>query len=290
MMARFGVGFLGVGLLALSLWIPASSAQGQSKWLDSAKDLLGKVGQSDGTGSAGTAGVLSGSEIASGLTEAIWVGAQRVIGQLGSTGGFNGDPSVHIPLPETLTTAQSVLSKIGYGGLGEELEQALNKGAERAVPEATEVFGDAIKAMTGQDAQGILNGPDDAATQYFKRATSQPLAERFASGGAGIQHIGDGERAEIRGDIVILAVPYGALAPIVETALSETGAVQSYDRFIGQYESVPLMPDVKADLTTHVVEKALAGLFLYLAKEETAIRRNPAARSTDLLKKVFSGL
>lgn len=258
MMARFGVGFLGVGLLALSLWIPASSAQGQSKWLDSAKDLLGKVGQSDGTGSAGTAGVLSGSEIASGLTEAIWVGAQRVIGQLGSTGGFNGDPSVHIPLPETLTTAQSVLSKIGYGGLGEELEQALNKGAERAVPEATEVFGDAIKAMTGQDAQGILNGPDDAATQYFKRATSQPLAERFA--------------------------------PIVETALSETGAVQSYDRFIGQYESVPLMPDVKADLTTHVVEKALAGLFLYLAKEETAIRRNPAARSTDLLKKVFSGL
>jgi hypothetical protein len=138
------------------------------------------------------------------------------------------------------------------------LEKALNRGAEQAVPEAAAVLGDAIKAMTWEDAEGILNGPDDAATQYFKRATSKPLAERFA--------------------------------PIVENALSETGAIQSYDRFIGQYESVPLVPDVKADRTAHVVRKALNGLFLYIAKEEAAIRQNPAARSTELLQKVFSGL
>lgn len=179
-----------------------------------------------------------------------------MIGQLGKSGGFESDPAVHIPLPKTMQTAQSVLDKIGYGSLGQELETALNRGAEKALPEATNVFGDAIKAMTWQDAQGILNGPDDAATRYFQRTTTQPLKQRFA--------------------------------PIVESALAETGAVKSYDAFMNQYKSVPLVPDVKADLTAHVVQKALNALFLYLGKEEAAIRNNPAARSTDLLKKVFS--
>lgn len=241
------------------LCLSAPSASAQNTLLDAAKGLLGTVGQSGGsTAGSATTGGLGTSEISSGLTEAIWVGAQRVIGQLGSAGGFEADPAVHIPLPRTIRTAQSVLEKVGYGGLGQELEQALNRSAEQAVPEATAVFGDAIKAMTWQDAQGILNGADDAATQYFKRTTSKPLAERFA--------------------------------PIVENALSETGAIRSYDAFIGQYESVPLVPNVKADLTAHVVQKALNALFLYLGKEETAIRRNPAARSTELLQKVFSGL
>lgn len=245
------------GCLAIGLCLSVTQPSAQTKLLDSAKDLLGKIGQGGATGGGGT-GALSTSDIASGLTEAIWVGAQKVISQLGTAGGFEADPAVHIPLPKTIRTAQSVLDKIGYGSLGQELEQALNRGAEKAVPEATAVFGDAIKAMTWQDAQGILNGPKDAATQYFKRTTSKPLAQRFA--------------------------------PIVENALAETGAVRSYDRFIGQYESVPLVPNVKADLTAHVVQKALNALFLYVGQEEAAIRANPAARSTELLKKVFSGL
>lgn len=254
-MKRTVLGVLGAGFFVTCLCLSVPMAQAQTNLLDSAKGLLGKIG---GGATSGGAGALSTSEISNGLTEAIWVGAQRVIGQLGTSGGFEADPAVHIPLPRTIRTAQSVLDKIGYGGLGQELEQALNRGAEKAVPEATEVFGDAIKAMTWQDAQGILNGPDDAATQYFKRTTSKPLAQRFA--------------------------------PIVESALADTGAVNSYDSFIGQYKSVPLVPNVKADLTAHVVQKALNALFLYLGKEEAAIRNNPAARSTDLLKKVFSGL
>jgi hypothetical protein len=256
-MIRFSARLLSVGLLSAGLCITSVPVEAQTSLLDSAKGLLGKIGQS-GTNTGGTSGALTTSEISSGLTEAIWVGAQRVIGQLGAAGGFETDPAVHIPLPKTIRSAQSVLEKIGYGGLGQELELALNRGAEQAVPEATSVFGDAIKAMTWQDAQGILDGPDDAATQFFKRTTSKPLAQRFA--------------------------------PIVENALSETGAVKSYDTSIGQYENVPLVPDVKADLTAHVVQKALNALFLYLGKEEAAIRQNPAARSTDLLKKVFSGL
>jgi hypothetical protein len=246
---------LGAGFLVAGWCLTAPSVNAQTNLLDSAKGVLGKIG---GGATGGGAGVLSSAEISSGLTEAIWVGAQKVIGQLGTTGGFQNDPAVHIPLPRTIRTAQSVLEKIGYGGLGQELELALNRGAEKAVPEAIDVFGDAIKAMTWGDAEGILNGADDAATQYFKRTTSKPLAQRFA--------------------------------PIVESALADTGAVKSYDSFIGQYKSVPLVPDAKADLTAHVVQKALNALFLYVGKEEAAIRNNPAARSTDLLKKVFSGL
>jgi hypothetical protein len=247
---------LSTALVVGALCISVPSANAQNSLLDTAKGLLGKIGQGGTTG--GGTGALSTSEISSGLTEAIWVGAQRVIGQLGTAGGFESDPAVHIPLPKTIRSAQAVLDKIGYGSLGQELELALNRGAEKAVPEATAVFGDAIKAMTWQDAQGILNGGDNAATQYFKRTTSKPLAERFA--------------------------------PIVDHALAETGAVRSYDSFIGQYKNVPLVPDVKADLTAHVVQKSLNALFLYLGQEEAAIRNNPAARSTDLLKKVFSGL
>ncbi len=249
-MSRFLGRVLVVGVMTIGLLHPAVPANAQSSLLDSAKGLLGKIGQ------GGASGGLSTSEISNGLTEAIWVGAQRVIGQLGTAGGFENDPAVHIPLPKTMRTAQSVLDKIGYGSLGQELEAALNKGAEKALPEATAAFGDAIKAMSWQDAQGILNGPDDAATKYFQRTTTQPLKQRFA--------------------------------PIVEEALAETGAVKSYDAFMNQYKAVPLVPDVKGDLTAHVVQKALNALFLYLGREEAAIHNNPAARSTDLLKKVFS--
>ena len=237
-------------VVAIALSNPVTPVKAQSSLLDSAKGLLGKVGQ------GGASGGLSSSEISSGLTEAIWVGAQRVIGQLGTTGGFKNDPAVHIPLPKTMRSAQAVLDKIGYGSLGQESESALNKDAEKVLPEATAAFGDAIKAVTWQDAQGILNGPDDAATKYFQRTTTQPLKQRFA--------------------------------PIVEDALAKTGAVKAYDAFMSQYENVPLVPDIKGDLTAHVVQKALNALFLYLGREEAAIRNNPAVRSTDLLKKVFS--
>ena len=241
----FGPVVVAVGALLVSAPVSA-----QTSVLDQAKGLLGKIG-----GAGGGAGGLSSSEIASGLTEAICVGAQNVIGQLGQAGGFADNPEIRVPLPRTLRTAQSVMDKFGFGQYGRDLEDALNRGAEQAVPEAIDVFGDAIKSMTWQDAEGILNGPKDAATQYFKRTSTAPLKERFA--------------------------------PIVYNALSESGAISALDSFMGQYKSLPLVPDAKADLSAHVVQKALNALFLYVGREEAAIRENPAARSTDLLKKVF---
>jgi hypothetical protein len=120
------------------------------------------------------------------------------------------------------------------------------------------VLGGAIEAMTWQDEQGTINGLDDAATLYFICATSKPLAQRFA--------------------------------PTVENALVKTNAFQSYDTFIGQYKAVSLALDVKADLPSHVVRKALNELFLYIGMVEASICKNPSACSIGMLKTVSLGL
>ena len=109
--------------------------------------------------------------------------------------------------------------------------------------------------MSINDAKKILTGPDDAATQYFKDKMSKPLS------------------TEMR--------------PVVQSALNEAGAVQAYDSVMGEYSALPFVPDVKANLTQHVLDLGLQGIFLYMAEEEAAIRKNPAKRTTEILKKVF---
>jgi hypothetical protein len=109
--------------------------------------------------------------------------------------------------------------------------------------------------MTLDDVRQIYNGPDDAATRYLERTMSDPLIQR--------------------------------MRPIVDASVSQVGAVRAYDNAIGQYKAIPFVPDAKADLTQHVLERALKGLFLYLAEEEAAIRQNPAKRTTEILQKVF---
>lgn len=110
--------------------------------------------------------------------------------------------------------------------------------------------------MSFDDAKSILNGADDAATQYFKEKTSDDLTKAFT--------------------------------PVVEETLEEIGAVKSYDRMVGKYKTLPLVPDVKGDLTNYAVKEALDGIFYYLAQEEKAIRENPAKQTTALLKKIFN--
>jgi hypothetical protein len=109
--------------------------------------------------------------------------------------------------------------------------------------------------MSIEDAQGILNGPDDAATQYFRRETSNDLK--------------------------------GAMRPIVDDSLSQVGAIQSYDNMMGEYDNIPFMPDVKSDITEYALDGTLDGLFVYVAREEAAIRNDPVAQTTDLLQSVF---
>ncbi|MQA66621.1 MAG: DUF4197 family protein [Alphaproteobacteria bacterium] len=239
---------------ALGLAFAAMPAGSQSLF-DKGKEMLQGFGGDSAPG-GGAAGLSSG-EIASGLQEALRVGAERVVGTLGRTDGFNKAPDVHIPLPGSLKKVQSALAKVGMSSLADDLELRLNRAAETAVPKAQKLFTGAISQMTIDDAKKILNGPKDSATQYFRSKMGAPLA------------------ADIK--------------PIVDGQLAEAGAVAAYDRMMGQYKSIPFVPDAKANLTEYVVGKAVDGVFLYLGKEEAAIRENPAKRTTELLKKVFGG-
>ena len=228
-------------------------------------DLLKQLGGSlfgGGTGSATTDGPgaklgagLPASEIAAGLQEALTVGARRVVSQLGRSGGFSEDPAIRIPLPDSLRHAQTLLGNFGLSGLFDDLELRLNRAAEAATPKARRLFVDAISQMTLEDARAIYNGPDDAATRYFQSAMTPDLTT--------------------------------AMTPVVNDSLAEVGAIAAYDSALSRYHDLPLVPDVKANLSEHVVQKALDGIFHYLAQEEAAIRTQPVARTTELLKRVF---
>ncbi len=242
--------FAAAGLLLL-LPFSLQTASAQMDWLKSGQDLLGNVtkkpqGQSDS---------LTNSEIASGLKDALVVGTETVVAQLGQADGFNADPTIHIPLPENLQQVKTALSAIGMSSMMEDLELKLNRAAEAATPPAKELFLTSIEEMTLDDVMGIYNGPEDSATRYFQGKMSDPLA--------------------------------AAMQPIVEQALNQVGAIQSYDAVMGQYDSLPFVPDVKADLNSYVVNEGMEGIFHYLAEEEAAIRQNPVKRTTDILQKVF---
>lgn len=203
---------------------------------------------------------LSTLDISNGLRQALTIGTQNVVGQLGIKNGFNTDPNIRIPLPQSLQKLQSAMMMAGAGGVMDDLETRLNTAAEVATPKAKSLFINAISQMTITDAQSILNGPDNAATSYLRNTMGTEL---------GVE-----------------------MQPLIQQALSEAGAVQAYDQVVGRYASSPLMsglvPDMKAELNDYVVDKALDGIFYYVAQEEAAIRQNPAKRTTELLQKVFA--
>ena len=239
-------------LLALFFATPGMAQLGDM--LKKGQDLMGG---SSGGSSSGAAGALSTGDIASGLKEALRVGSGRVVSQVGKTDGYNKDPAIHLPLPNSLKSVQTALKGAGMSGMLDDLELKLNRAAEAAAPKARALFTDAIAEMSIDDARKIYNGPKDAATQYFQSKMSKPLAVE--------------------------------MTPVVNQSLSEVGAIQSYDTVIAQYKRMPFVPDAKANLTSYVVQKGMDGIFLYLGKEEAAIRDDPAKQSTALLKKVFGG-
>lgn len=239
------------GMAAVALLVPiACAGTSQNEWVTQGQNVLGAL-----AGAGGTSGMLSQTEIAAGLKQALEVGTGNVVTQLGRNDGFARDPRVRIPLPESLVGVQRALGAVGMSSMLDDLELRLNRAAEVATPKAKQLFLDAITSMTLTDVQSIFRGPDDAATRYFQGKMSRPLAE--------------------------------AMSPIVSNSLADVGAVQAYDQAMGQYRALPFVPDARANLTTYVVEKGMDGIFHYLAQEEAAIRHNPAKRTTELLRKVF---
>ena len=238
-----------IGMFLITISLVTGPAEAGSNWLDKGKDIFKTYGGSSNKSD------LTIEEIGAGLKDALRVGSENVVARLGRVDGFNTDSAIHIPLPKQLDTVKSVLDKVGMSGLLKDLELKLNRAAEKATPKAKKLFSQAITEMSFDDAKRIYQGPEDAATQYFRSKMSPSLAKE--------------------------------MEPVVNSSLSEVGAVQAYENVIKEYRSVPFVPDVKADLTNHVVENGMDGIFYYMAKEEAAIRQNPAKRTTDLLKRVF---
>lgn len=238
------------GLIFIFLSLPASQAHAENLW-DKAKDLLKTVEVEKKTTDP------SLNEISKAFKEALQIGSNNVVSQLGAVNGFNTDPAIHIPLPKKLKSVKKVLAKIGVKKEVKDLELKLNRAAEVATPKAKKLFIDSIKKMTFDDVKKIYNGPDDSATQYFKMKMSLSLKKE--------------------------------MQPIIDSSLSEVGAIKAYDNMMGKYKKLPFVPDVKADLTKHVIKGGINGIFYYLAKEEKAIRKDPVKQTTDLLKRVFGG-
>ncbi len=231
---------------------PGTAAAEGSLW-QKGSELLGAFGKSPAPSTSTNA--VGTDDIGNAFREALQLGTDSVVAQLGQNGGFSNDPAVHIPLPGELGKVKKILATVGMSGHMDELEVKLNEAAEAATPRAGALFTQAIQAMTFEDVMAIYNGPQDSATRYFQGKMTPQLMEE--------------------------------MRPMVESTLADVGAVQTLDNAMGQYRALPFVPDVKADLTQHVLDNSLAGIFHYLAQEEAAIRANPAKQTTDLLRRVF---
>lgn len=216
---------------------------------------LDDIAKTAGTVLGSSQGGLSSSDITAGLKEALTKGSGTVVNQLGRANGFANDPVVRVPLPASLVKARNFAQKVGLQQPFDDLELRLNRAAERATPKAKKLFVGAIRDMSMRDAKGILQGEDDAATQYFRGKTGPSIKS--------------------------------AMRPLVDQALAEVGAVRSFNNLLKQYNAIPLAPKVDADLTGHVVDEGSDGIFHYLAVEEKAIRTDPLKRTSDLLRRVF---
>jgi len=247
-------------IIAATFSIIPIAAFAQSAPSDPLGGLLNRIpgvrpGPGTGAGSTGTG--LSQNEIGLGLKDALKVASQRVVGRVGKTDGYNGDPAIRIPLPDALQKIEGPLRAVGASGMIDDLHVKMNRAAEQAAPKALNIFVDAASKMTFDDARTILTGPQDSATQYFRRTTSDSLTSSFH--------------------------------PVVDKTLSGVGAVMGLNAVQTKAKGIPFLGQSigSFNLTDFTVGKALDGLFHYLAEEEAAIRTNPVARTTNLLKKVF---
>jgi hypothetical protein len=232
------------------LWSSVSSAQTQLEQLWN----RAKIGASSANPQSV---VLTDSRIAAGLKEALTVSTSKAVATTGRPDGFLKNQAIKILLPDQLKKIGNGMRLVGMGAQVDEFEVGMNRAAEEATPAAKQIFFDSLTKMTFADAHQILTGPDTAATEYFKRQSSDQLAAVFT--------------------------------PIVHQALENVGVIRQYDH-LTHNAAYPFMNHQKFDLDQYVVGKTLDGLFYMLGQEERRIRTNPAAQTTALLKQVFGGV
>lgn len=201
---------------------------------------------------------LSNQDASGGLKDALIQGVGSAVGKLGAADGFLGNPKVKIPLPDSLKKIEKGMKMFGMSKQSDELVTRMNRAAEAAVPEAKALLVDSVKKMSVADAKAILTGGDDAATQYFKKTTSGPLAEKFL--------------------------------PIVKDATAKVQLAEQYNKYAEMGSKFGVVKKDQANLEQYVTNKALDGLYTMMAEEEKSIRKDPLGASTSLIKKVFGAL
>jgi hypothetical protein len=236
-------------LASISLFAQNDSSVNLNGMFKKASSIFGKKSNNNNASSG-----LSSSEIVSGLKEALSIGAQKSGDKLSAPDGFFKDAAVKILLPEQVRDIESKMRMMGMGKMVDNAELSMNRAAEDASKAAAPIFLSAIKKMTVTDALNILRGSDTAATGYLRKTTSPELINSFR--------------------------------PVIEESLKKVDATKYWKDVFNVYNRFSSTP-VDTDINSYVTTKALDGIFYYVAQEEIGIRKNPAQRATDILKKVF---
>ena len=240
---------LNLVIVTLTLLLASISTPVQAGFFDDLTSVLGGAG-------GGAANSLDDSTITKGLKEALATGTTRAVKAVSQRDGYYGNEMIKILLPEKVRTAADLLGKFGYQQQVDDFVLSMNRAAEKAAPKATEYFVDALKAMSFEDARAILQGDATSATRYFREKTGDKI--------------------------------YGAFKPVVVANMKDVGVSRSYRQMTDKFEAIPFAGSVGTfDLDNYVTSKAVDGLFSMLGEEEKKIRTDPAARGTELLKKVF---
>ena len=229
----------------------------QAGWSDLLNETVTQISNNGGNELVKSS--LANSDVVTGLKEALAKGVETAINSLGKPGGFEGNQLVKIAVPDSLTSVVTIARSLGQSQYIDSFESTMNAAAEKAVPEAATILSDAIRRMSINDATNIVNGADDSATEYFRKMAEASLSDKFK--------------------------------PIVKQATDSAGVTAAYKNLTG-LASNPLLGSLlgensSLDVDQYVTNEALDGLFKYIAIEEKRIRQNPAARTTDILKKVF---
>lgn len=224
-------------------------------WFELLKGAFETATKSE-TGQSVINSALSNEEVIQGLKQALDQGVKTSVNYLGKKDGFWGDEKFRIPLPDKLLTIEKTMRTFGQGEKADEFILSMNRAAENAVPQATEIFLNSIKQIKFEDAKQILNGSNTAATDYLKRTSNTALIDKFL--------------------------------PVVSSVTAKTGVTQQYKSLVGQLDMLSGLVDLQSlDIDYYIANKAVDALFTKIAQEETLIRQDPVKRTTDLLRKVF---
>lgn len=204
---------------------------------------------------------LTSAEVSKGLKQALAIGVEMASERASAEDGFYKNPALYIPFPEEAIKVKQTATDLGLGSQVEQFELTLNRAAEEAAKEAAPIFLNAVASMTIEDAFGILEGGEHAATDYLKNKTTQELTSAFA--------------------------------PKVQAAIEEVKLTQYWEPLVNKYNTTTILTGaepVNADLEGYITERAISGLFVHISAEEEKIRQDPAARVTELLERVFGSV